>query len=143
MDLHAHGALGCDTMDADPAALRQMAGYYAQHGVTGFLATTMTAPHDQILAALGAIRQVMQEGTGGAELLGAHVEGPYLDADRRGAQVGDLIRPAQPAEVEAILDTGVVRLITLAPEVPENLALIRDAVGRGVCCRRGPYPRHL
>jgi N-acetylglucosamine-6-phosphate deacetylase len=137
MDIHAHGALGCDAMDANPAALRRMAGYYAQHGVTSFLATTMTAPHAEIMAALDVILQVMQEGTGGAELLGAHVEGPYLNADKRGAQVGDQIRPAQPAEYAAILGSGVARLITVAPEVPENLALIRDAAVRGVAVAAG------
>ena len=137
MDIHAHGAVGCDAMDADPAALRQIACYYARHGVTSFLATTMTAPQDRIMAALSAIRQTMATGTGGAELLGAHVEGPYLNRDKRGAQIGDQIRLAQQAEYSQILDAGVARLITVAPEYPENLELIREAVARGVAVTAG------
>ncbi|MBC7235951.1 MAG: N-acetylglucosamine-6-phosphate deacetylase [Chloroflexi bacterium] len=128
IDLHAHGALGRDTMDADPAALREMAAFYARHGVTAFLATTMTAPQGEILAALAAIRQVMAEGSGGAALIGAHVEGPYLDAERSGAQDARLVRRALPTEYEPLLGTGAIRLITLAPEYPENRRLLRDAL---------------
>ncbi|MEN6479170.1 MAG: N-acetylglucosamine-6-phosphate deacetylase [Anaerolineales bacterium] len=137
IDVHAHGALGCDTMDASPESLRRMAGYYVQHGVTGFLATTMTGPQERIMAALGTIRQVMAEGTSGAALLGAHVEGPYLNRDKRGAQIDEQIRLAQRAEYIPLLDTGVVRLITVAPEYAENLALIREAVARGVTVAAG------
>jgi len=132
VDLHAHGALGHDTMDANPEALREMARFYARHGVTAFLATTMSAPAADILAALWNIAEVMRLGTGGAALLGAHVEGPYLDVERRGCQDAALVRGADPAEYGPMLDTGVVRLLTLAPEIPANRPLIRYAVERGV-----------
>jgi N-acetylglucosamine-6-phosphate deacetylase len=131
VDLHAHGALGCDTMDADPEALRTMARFYAQHGVTGFLAATMSAPAPEIQAALGAIGATMRAGTDGATLLGAHVEGPYLDAARRGAQDARWLRAACADEYGAFLDSGVVRLLTLAPEAPGSRDLIRYARRRG------------
>jgi len=137
IDLHVHGALGRDTMDADPEALRAMARFYAAHGVTGFLATTMTAPSDAILAALEAVGRARAEGTGGAALLGAHVEGPYLDVERRGCQDASLVRPAEPAEYRRFLDTGVVRLLTLAPEYPENRELLCEAVSRGIAVAAG------
>jgi len=137
IDLHVHGALGRDTMDADPEALRAMARFYAAHGVTGFLATTMTAPSDAILAALEAVGRARAEGTGGAALLGAHVEGPYLDVERRGCQDASLVRPAEPAEYRRLLDTGVVRLLTLAPEYPENRELLCEAVSRGIAVAAG------
>lgn len=137
IDLHAHGALGRDTMDADPEALCTMARFYAAHGVTGFLATTMTAPSEAILAALEAVGRARAEGTGGAALLGAHVEGPYLDVGRRGCQDASLVRPAEPSEYRRFLDTGVVRLLTLAPEYPENQQLIREAVSRGIAVAAG------
>lgn len=127
IDMHAHGALGCDTMDADPEALRAMARYFAQHGVTGFLATTMSAPAPEIEAALAAIAEAMRSGTGGAALLGAHVEGPYVNSTRRGAQDGRWVRAAHADEYHALFETGAVRLITLAPEIPENRALIELA----------------
>ncbi len=137
VDLHAHGALGVDTMDAQPKGLRQMARFYASHGVTSFLATTMTAPTEQILAALQAIAQVRAQGTGGAELLGAHVEGPYLDVERRGCQDAAQIRPAEPQEYRPLLATGEVRLLTVAPEVPQNTALLREACAQGVALAIG------
>jgi N-acetylglucosamine-6-phosphate deacetylase len=114
-------------MDANPEALQTMARFYARHGVTAFLATTMSAPAHEIAAALGAVGELMRAGTGGAALLGAHVEGPYLDTARRGAQEARWVRPAAADEYPALFDSGVVRLITLAPELPESPALIRFA----------------
>jgi N-acetylglucosamine-6-phosphate deacetylase len=137
IDLHVHGALGHDTMDADPEALRAMARFYARHGVTAFLATTMTAPAEAILAALETVARVRAEGTDGASLLGAHVEGPYLDVERRGCQEAVHVRPADPAEYRRLLETGAVRLLTLAPEYPENRELIREATSRGVAVAAG------
>ncbi len=137
IDVHAHGALGCDAMDARLDALRTIAGYYASHGVTAFLATTMTAPHGEIMAALGAVREAVEQGSGGARVLGAHVEGPYLNRDKRGAQIDGQIRLAQRDEYEQILESGVARLITVAPEYPENMELIRAAASRGVAVTAG------
>lgn len=137
IDLHAHGALGADTMDAAPEALERMARFYASHGVTGFLATTMTAPQEEILAALHTMAAVMAQGTGGAALLGAHLEGPYLDMERRGCHDPAQVRRAQIEEYARFFDTGVVRLITLAPEYPEHEALIGYAVERGAVVSLG------
>ena len=137
IDVHVHGALGCDAMDATPEALEQMARFFARHGVTAFLATTMSGPSQSIMAALENIAQVMRHGTGGATLLGAHVEGPYLDVEKRGCQDAAHLRPAEPAEYHAMFETGVVRLVTLAPEFPDNQELIRYAVDRGAAVAIG------
>jgi len=132
IDLHVHGALGYDTMDATRQALRQMARFYAQHGVTAFLATTTSNPLESILAALKNVGDVMRTGTGGATLLGAHVEGPYLNAERAGAQDPSHIRDPDADEWRQILSTGVVKVLTLAPELPGSEELIRLAVAHGV-----------
>lgn len=132
IDLHAHGALGIDTMDADPEGLRKMARFYARHGVTSFFPTTMTAPQADIERSLEAVRGAMASPTGGAQILGAHVEGPYLDLEKRGAQRAEDVRLAERSEYEALFDSGVVRLITVAPEYPENLALIAEARARDI-----------
>jgi len=137
IDVHVHGALGVDAMDADPEALRRMARFYAQHGVTSFLATTTTAAPDRLLAAVENVAQVMAEGTGGAALLGAHVEGPYIDQGRRGAQDPSHIRAPQPDEYRRLFDTGAVRLITVAPEAPEVDRLIAFALERGAAVSIG------
>ena len=137
IDIHVHGALGHDTMDATPQALCEIACFGAAHGVTAFLATTMTGTSEAIMAALRNIAEVRKQGSGGATLLGAHVEGPYLDAERCGAQDPSLVRTASPDEYIPLLDTGVVRLITVAPEYPENHPLIRYAVERGAVVSAG------
>ena len=137
IDIHVHGALGCDTMDATPQALRTMARFYAEHGVTAFLATTMTNPFEPIMAALRNIAVVRSEGTGGAALLGAHIEGPYIAAERCGAQDPALVRRADPAECTRFFDTGVVKLITLAPEFAENQKLISYARAHGAMVAAG------
>jgi N-acetylglucosamine-6-phosphate deacetylase len=132
IDLHVHGAVGHEVMDASPEGLRQMARFYAQHGVTAFLPTTWTATREDIQAALQAVAGVMEDGSGGAKILGAHLEGPYLNSAKCGAQDTRFIRRAVEQEALAFLDTGLVRLVALAPEFPENTWLIDECVRRGI-----------
>ncbi len=132
IDLHVHGAAGHEAMDADPAALQAMARFYARHGVTGFLPTTWTATGTAILQALRCVAATLGPVEGGAAILGAHVEGPYLNPARCGAQDASLIRRADLTEAAEFLDTGAVRLLALAPEYAENLALLDVCVQRGV-----------
>src|SRR5450755_4426600 len=94
IDMHVHGAVGFDTMDATPAALTNMAQFYARHGVTGFLATTLTASRAAIRHALENVAACAGPIVGGATLLGAHLEGPYLNLAKKGAQPGEYIRRA-------------------------------------------------
>jgi N-acetylglucosamine-6-phosphate deacetylase len=137
IDMHAHGALGRSTLEPTPDALTTIARFYAQHGVTGFLAATWTVAADDILAALDNIAGVMRVGTGGARLLGAHVEGPYIDVERRGAQRAEHVRRADRDEYRRWAATGTVKLLALAPEYPENTALIPQAVADGVVVAAG------
>jgi N-acetylglucosamine-6-phosphate deacetylase len=132
IDVHVHGGAGCEAMDAESDGLRKMAAYYAQHGVTSFLATTWTDSHDRIARALEAIAELIGPQPDGATLLGAHVEGPYLNPDRCGAQSTTHIRRATPDETLPLLDIGGIRLLALAPEYPENHWLIRECVRRGI-----------
>lgn len=132
IDIHVHGAAGSEAMDAEPDGLRKMAAYYAKHGVTGFLATTWTESHDNIARALEAIVEITGQQPDGATLLGAHVEGPYLNPDRCGAQSTTHIRRATPDETLPLLDIGGIRLLALAPEYPENHWLIRECARRGI-----------
>lgn len=132
VDIHVHGAAGCEAMDATPEALRAMAQFYAAHGVTSFLATTWTDSRPRVQAALEAIAAAQGQQPDGATLIGAHVEGPYLNPARCGAQSTTYIRRAERDEALAFLDTGVVRLMALASEFPENHWLIRECVRRGI-----------
>ena len=128
VDIHVHGAAGHDTMDATPAALETMSTFFAAHGVTSFLPTTMTEKRERIDAALDNVKLMMERGVSGAQILGAHIEGPYLNVKQCGAQSPDLIRPANREEYCSWFDRGVVRLITIAPEIAENDAMIDDAL---------------
>lgn len=137
VDVHVHGAVGHETMDADPAGLRRMAAFYADHGVTAFCPTTWTASPDDTLAAVQAVSEAMAEPGPGARILGAHLEGPYLNAKRCGAQAPQHMRLADPDEVEALLSSGVVRLITLAPEFEANRRAIPALRGHRVTVSAG------
>ena len=134
IDTHVHGAMGADTMDATPEALRTMARFYAQHGVTGFLPTTMTATREEIDLAVENVAKaqawhVSKPPEGLAQILGVHIEGPYVNPRQCGAQPPQFMRPADPDEYRQWFATGAVRLITLAPEMGEaNLKLIEYAI---------------
>jgi N-acetylglucosamine-6-phosphate deacetylase len=132
VDLHVHGAMGHEVMDADPDGLREMARFYARHGVTAFLPTTWTASRQAIDRALAAVAAVMGPVAGGATILGVHLEGPYLNEKKCGAQDVRAIRRAQREEALGWLETGLVRLVALAPEFGENLWLIEECARRGV-----------
>src|SRR5579875_3869984 len=128
IDQHVHGAVGHDAMDASPDGLRSMARFYVRHGVTSFLPTTWTASPEATRAAVEAIAQTTGAVPGGATILGAHLEGPYLNPERCGAQDPRHIRHAARHEAEALLELDVIRLLALAPEYEENLWLIDECV---------------
>jgi N-acetylglucosamine-6-phosphate deacetylase len=132
IDLHVHGAMGHELMDASPNGLEAMARHYASHGVTGFLATTWTSSRESILKALELVEEMRGPMRDGATLLGIHLEGPYLHPDRCGAQEVNHIRRAERGEALQFLDTGVIRLVSLAPEFEENHWLIDECVKRGI-----------
>nr|MBC7245613.1 N-acetylglucosamine-6-phosphate deacetylase [Chloroflexota bacterium] len=137
IDIHVHGAASYDTMDASPQAIQGMARFFAAHGVTGFLPTTTTAPQEAILAAIANASLCQREGTGGARVLGVHLEGPYISPNQPGAQHPQYIRPAHPEEYQQFFSWDNIKLITLAPEIPENMAFIPYAMSRGAAVAVG------
>ncbi len=132
VDVHVHGAVGHESMDANPDGLRAMARFYAQHGVTGFFPTTWTAQQSLIMPALEMIAEMQGPQPDGAAVLAAHLEGPFINAAKRGAQREQDVRRASHEEALAYLDLGIIQLLVLAPEFEENKWLISEAVKRGV-----------
>ena len=114
INIHLHGCVGCDAMDDDPAAIASMALYQASTGVTAMLPTTMTYDFPTIYTALEHIRAAMETPGDGARILGAHMEGPFISMERRGAQAPEHIVSADYARIVDYRD--VIRLITIAPE---------------------------
>ena len=136
IDLHVHGAGGKDTMEAGDAA-QVIARMHAQHGTTSMLATTMTAPMSDIENALRGINSaVQQHGSGMARVLGVHLEGPYINPNKLGAQP-DFAQTATLADVRRLNAIAPIRLITVAPEMGNNLALIADLAKAGMKVQLG------
>jgi N-acetylglucosamine-6-phosphate deacetylase len=136
IDLHVHGGGGFDTM-AGGDALAHIARLHARHGTTALLATTMTAPRGEIEAALRAAAPWCGDRpTGGARVLGVHLEGPYIHPDKLGAQPAFAVT-ATLDEVLALHAIAPLRLVTIAPEVPGHLALIVELRARGFTVQIG------
>lgn len=131
IDLHVHGAAGHDAMDATPDALHGMARFFARHGVTAYLPTTIAAPAEPIQRALDNVRATPQPDDGACHV-GVHIEGPYLNPAHHGAQPVASLRLPDAHEAESWLASGVVRLITLAPELEGGMALVERCAAAGV-----------
>ncbi|MBE2941056.1 MULTISPECIES: N-acetylglucosamine-6-phosphate deacetylase [Anoxybacillus] len=127
IDLHIHGAFGADVMDASMEALQTIVSRLPEEGTTSFLATTMTAPAEQIEQAVENVARYMRYNVPGqSEVLGIHLEGPFLSPKRAGAQhPRDIIEPNvalfQHWQQKA---NGNIRLVTLAPEENNGIALV-------------------
>ena len=132
IDIHVHGGVGHEVMDAQTDTFSHLAKFYAEHGCTSFLATTWTDTRERILAALQNVAEHVGAQPDGATILGAHLEGPYLNPEKCGAQNVEQIRRAEHNEALEFLDTGVIRLLAIAPEYDENHWLIRECVRRGI-----------
>jgi N-acetylglucosamine-6-phosphate deacetylase len=123
VDVHIHGIAGADTMDAKASSLETMAHQLVKHGVTAFLPTTMTQSQEDITAALRQVRTYMEmernSPSTGAEVIGVHLEGPWISHQAKGAQNGAFIAPPSAEYVRHILDEAgdILRIVTLAPEL--------------------------
>lgn len=134
IDVHVHGGNGYQVMDGTYEGLDGMSRFHAAHGTTAFLATTDTASEQEILKALRCASEAANKGLAGAELLGVHLEGPFLHPDRGGAQAKRHIRPATKEELQRYIDAsgGRIRLVTLAPEIEDGLKAVDMLAGLGV-----------
>lgn len=134
INIHAHGAMGKDAMDEDDDALKIFAKAEASMGVTSFLPTTMTYDMPRIHRAFTRIRNAMQNKQYGAKILGAHMEGPFVNPKRRGAQAIDNIKNAGFKDIENFID--VIKIITLAPEITSD-EFINNAKESGIILSMG------
>lgn len=127
IDIHIHGAGGCDTMDGTFEALNTIAKTIANHGTTSFLPTTMTCNKEDIKKSLGVIKDAKKSGTDGANVLGAHLEGPFINPEMIGAQNPNFIQSPSIENFNNIVGDNIdaVTSITLAPEVDGAHDLIR------------------
>jgi N-acetylglucosamine-6-phosphate deacetylase len=144
VDVHIHGAGGHDVMEASEEAIAKVASTVARRGTTSIVATTVTAPPEDTCKSLDAIAHYIRspknsESRFAAEVLGIHLEGPFISSTRRGVHPSDAI--AQPSkelfeEFVAAAD-GFIRILTLAPELPGALDLIERAIAKGIVASMG------
>lgn len=139
IDVHTHGAYGFDTNDAEPEGLRNWMKRIPQEGVTGILPTTVTQMPDVLTAAVANVAKVVEEGYEGAEILGIHFEGPYLDMEYKGAQPPEAIAQATVEQFCMYQEAahGLIRYITMAPEHDRDFALTRYCSQHGVVVSMG------
>jgi len=136
IDLHVHGGGGRDTMEGGDA-IRHIAASHAQHGTTSLLATTMTAPAAEIEAALQALAPACgSRAPGAARVLGVHLEGPYINPGKLGAQP-DFACTATLQDVLALHRIAPLKLVTVAPELPGHLELIVGLRAHGIAVQIG------
>lgn len=133
VDLHVHGGDGADFMDAHEEATERILGFHATHGTTALAATTLSASRGDLHAAVETIAAVSATRQEGAEIVGIHLEGPFINSTRAGAQDRGSIRPADIHEVAALIaEAPRLRwIITVAPEIEGSHGLIehfRDRV---------------
>ena len=128
VDVHTHGAIGIDATDCQAEEIPSLAAYYASHGVTSFCFTTMTAARDTLKQVMQRVCGFRREGAQ-AKCAGVHLEGPFLSYKKRGAQAAFNL---QSPNLEMLYELneisgGLLRLITVAPEIDGALAFIREA----------------
>ena len=127
IDIHCHGAYGFDTNDANPEGLRKWAKGIVDEGVTSFLATTLTQSEEVLTNAVSNVAKVVEEGYEGAEILGIHFEGPYLNKAHKGAQPEEYCVKPNIEQFKRYQKAahGLIKYITMAVENDEDYALTK------------------
>src|SRR5438477_5131971 len=135
IDLHVHGALGRDTMEASAEAFQAICNYHASGGTTSLLLTTATASLDSIADVLNAARNCRSLIT---RVAGVHVEGPFISKAKCGAQRAEFIQNPSRASVQQLLDHAeVIKRITMAPELQGALEAIENFYTHGISVSGG------
>src|SRR5271154_4313980 len=146
VDVHIHGAGGHDVMEGDAAALDRITSTVARFGTTAIVATTVTAPVDATCRSLEGIAQYIRAHESaadnsrfGAEILGIHLEGPFINPERRGVHPVDSIAAPSVEVLEQFRAAagGLIRILTVAPEMPGALKLIAAALADGIVVALG------
>lgn len=134
IDVHCHGAFGFDTNDAEEEGLRYWLRHVVDEGVTALLPTTITQSEQVLTAALENVAKVVADGYEGAEVLGVHFEGPYLDMVYKGAQPEQhIVKPTiEQFERYQKAANGLIKYVTMATETDEDFALTRYCAEHGI-----------
>lgn len=135
VDVHCHGGGGGSFTSADPDEARTAIETHRRHGTTSLMASLVSAPPDALVDQLAALRELVTDG----ELVGAHLEGPFIAEARCGAHDPSVLREPDDATVGALLDAGddIIRMVTLAPELTGAIKTVRRLTESGVIAAIG------
>jgi N-acetylglucosamine-6-phosphate deacetylase len=135
IDLHVHGAVGRDTMEASAEGFRAVCDFHASGGTTSLLLTTATAPMDKLVEVLNAVRDCRSSNE---TIAGVHVEGPFISKAKCGAQRAEFIQDPSPLAVQQLLEhADVIKRVTIAPELPGALEAIEEFREHGISVSGG------
>ena len=135
VDLHVHGAIGRDTMEASAETFRAICDFHANGGTTSLLLTTATAPIDKIVEVLNAVRNCRSSIR---QIAGVHIEGPFISKAKCGAQRAEFIQNPTPERTGRLLEyADVIKRITIAPELPGALEAIENFHARRISVSGG------
>lgn len=135
IDIHVHGSNGFDAMDGSEEAVATISKSLAKEGTTAFLATTMTQENGEIHKALKSISDFMEKDSiEGAEVLGVHLEGPFVNISNAGAQPKEYIKGADVELFKSFQESanGGIKIVTIAPECDKDLQLVKHLAATGV-----------
>lgn len=124
IDIHVHGSCNCDVMDKSIESIKTIGNGIKENGVTSFLPTTMTMSKEDIYKSLDTIRECINIKYNGAQILGAHLEGPFINSKYKGAQSDKFIQPPNFPFIENYID--IIKIISYAPEVDENFNFTKE-----------------
>ncbi len=136
IDIHSHGAGGCDTCDCKVESIRTIADCKMKEGVTTWLPTTLTLGTNTLADVCRCVKEYA-EAPNGSKTPGVHLEGPYINPRQCGAQNPAFVREADYEEVSMLNDIYPVKLISMAPEMPGAVDFIAKASAAGITCSAG------
>lgn len=139
IDIHTHGVVGHDSMETDIEIFNKESKFYAKHGITSFVPTTMTQSKKDIILAIETIRKASDLKMNGAKIVGIHLEGPYFNLEKKGAQPAKYIRDVDLEELQDFIkaSNNFVVIVALAPEVKKALEAIRFLSENGITSSLG------
>ena len=132
VDVHSHGALGYDFSDGNPRGLVEILKYQYRHGITTYCPTSMSLPKETLLSAFSSLKEALAPSAQSQEKIayvpGIHMEGPFIDPEKKGAQKADYLQNPDAVFFRDCMDAaeGKISLLTMAPNLPGATSFIKE-----------------
>ncbi len=139
VDIHVHGAVGFDTMTASHEAFDKISNFYATHGTTSLLMTTISSPIEDLIKTVKKVKDTIAKGVSGSQIVGVHIEGPYYIYDQRGCHAPHFLQMPRIDEYTPLLEEGrdIIRMMSFSPELEGTIQLAETLKERGIVASMG------